>query len=496
MSIPRDQEEVAAFLRGLAGSPPVETHISAVFVGLNDVWKLKKSVRLPYLDFSIAESRHHFLQREFALNRVEAPEIYRGVCAVERGGDGTLVLREEADAKAPVDWVLRMAPIPRANFLDAVAERHALTTQMLDALGDCVVRSHQMRAPVPHWDSFAALKRVAGDSVVAARSAGLPEDYIELWSSAIEPALAGLADWLASRAARGCVRRCHGDLHLGNLCLWRNVPVPFDALEFDEDLATIDIGYDLAFLLMDLDLRVSRSAANRVLNRIVARTGDTDMLRGLPVFMSLRAMVRAYVKAASGEASDGEHYLTRAVAYLRRVPPVVVAIGGLQGTGKSTLARRVAPCLGRAPGALVVRSDELRKRSFGVMPEQHLPPAGYTEVMNAQVSRSLVEAARVAANAGQAVIADATFLDTGLRAAIRQAARDAGCAFVGIWLSAPRKVLEERVRTRRGDASDATLEILRAALAADPGPIDWHMVDAVDADAATDEIWDAVLTRA
>ncbi len=151
--------------------------------------------------------------------------------------------------------------------------------------------------------------------------------------------------WLAARAAAGFVRRCHGDLHLGNLCLWEGAPVAFDALEFDEAMATIDVGYDLGFLLMDLDRRVGRAAANRVMNRYVARTGDAQATGGLPMFLSQRAMVRAHVLAATGGRDEAYKYLRAAEDYVLPRPPFVLAIGGLQGTGKSTVARRVAPDL-------------------------------------------------------------------------------------------------------------------------------------------------------
>ncbi len=185
--------------------------------------------------------------------------------------------------------------------------------------------------------------------------------------------------WRDARAAAGFVRRCHGDLHLGNLCLWRGRPVLFDALEFDEALATIDVAYDLAFLLMDLEHRLDRAAANRVLNRYVARTGDADLVGGLPAFLSMRAMVRAHVEARSGHADRVDAYLADASAVSEPAAPVVIAIGGLPGTGKSTLARALAPALGAAPGALVLRSDEIRKRQHGVQPEQRLPQSAYTE---------------------------------------------------------------------------------------------------------------------
>src|SRR5689334_9320589 len=138
MSIPREQQEVAAFLKGSVGAEPVETHISAVFVGPDTAWKLKKAVRLPFLDFTTVEARRRFLQPELELNRRSAQVIYRDVAAIVRESDGTLSLTTDPGGRLPLDWVLRMAPIPKDAFLDAVAARDGLTATLLDALGDCV----------------------------------------------------------------------------------------------------------------------------------------------------------------------------------------------------------------------------------------------------------------------------------------------------------------------------------------------------------------------
>ncbi len=135
VTIPQDQQAVAQFLRQLAGAPPVETHISAVFVGPETVWKLKRAVRLPFLDFTTLPARRHFLQREYALNHPAAPEIYRDVAAVVRNGDGTLALTTEPGAQPPLDWVLRMAPVPQADFFDAIAARGGLSGKLY-AWGD------------------------------------------------------------------------------------------------------------------------------------------------------------------------------------------------------------------------------------------------------------------------------------------------------------------------------------------------------------------------
>ncbi len=377
-----------------------------------------------------------------------------------------------------------MARVPAGDFLDAVAAAGGLTPELLDALGDAVAAFHRALPPAAATDAVAAMRHVADGNAQSAHDAGLPEEAVRSWLAGIRMALDGIAPWLARRRRDGFVRRAHGDLHLGNLCLWQGRPVPFDALEFDEAMATIDLGYDLAFLLMDLDRRVSRAAANRVLNRYVARTGDAALTIGLPPFLSLRAMVRAHVEAKRGNAEVAAHYLAAAAGYLRPKPPVVVAIGGLPGSGKSTLARALAPELGRAPGALVLRSDEIRKRQHGVAPEERLPQAAYSEPASEAVFAELAALARETAAGGHAVIADATFIDTRHRTLVEAAARAAGVPFLGLWLEAPLAELEARIAGRQRDASDATVAVLRAASESHPRAGDWIAIDAASPEAA------------
>ncbi len=431
-----------------------------MFVGADTVWKLKRAVRLTFLDFTPLDARRHFLERELALNAAAAPGLYRDVVPIVRTTDG-LAIGGEGEV---VDWVLRMAPIPPADFLLARVEL-GLPDSLLDALGDMVAADHARRAPAADQDGGHPGRNARGNAR-AARDSGLPEAKVTEWLRLCERALDELAPLLAARARAGKLRRAHGDLHLGNICIWHGAPAPFDALEFDEAMATIDLGYDLAFLLMDLDRRAGRAAANRVLNRYVARTGDAELVRTLPPFLSRRAMVRAHVTGDIG-------YLDAALGYLRPAPTRVVAIGGLPGTGKSTLARALAPTLGAAPGALVLRSDEIRKRLHGVAPEQRLPSDAYTPAANARTDAALIDGIRAAA--GHAVIADATFLSPALRSAVAAAS---GPAFTGIWLKAPIEELERRVAARTGDASDATIGVLHRLAAVDSRPDTWHLVAA------------------
>ena len=479
MPIVPAQAEAVAYLTRLAGRPPIETHISYVFVGTDTVWKLKKAVRLSFVDFTRVADRRRFAERELELNAPAAPGLYRDVVPLCRRADGSLRLGEPGGDGEACDWVLRMAPVPPEDFLDAIAAADRLTPALVDALADGVAAYHQMLPPLR--DRLPAMHQILLGNVPSALAAGLPAEAVYAWRDACLAALEAIAPWAAERASDGFVRRGHGDLHLGNLCIWQERPVPFDALEFDETLATIDVAYDLAFLLMDLDHRVNRAAANRVLNRYVARTGDAGLVCGLPVFMSVRAMVRAHVEARSGHPRPvWQRYLDGAVAYLHPATPAVVAIGGLPGSGKSTLARMLAPLLGRAPGALVLRSDEIRKRQHGVAPEHRLCNAAYTEAASVAVFAALSEDVRRAASGGQSVVADATFINPAHRDAVAATARAVGVPFYGYWLDAPLEELERRIAGRSSDASDATIAVLRNAAAADRGALDWRVVPGDD----------------
>src|SRR5690606_29005512 len=249
-----------------------------------------------------------------------------------------------------------------------------------------------------------------------------------------------------------------GDLHLRNICLVEGKPTLFDALEFDEALASIDVLYDLAFLLMDLGYRGLDALAAVTFNRYLEATEDHGGLAALPLFLSARAAIRAHVTASTAQsaaaaardklAAGARRYLDLALRFLDPPRPRLVAVGGLSGTGKSTLARKLAPLVGPFPGAVVLRSDVIRKELAGVDRLPRLGPEGCDPAMTRRVYETLRTRAAAILRAGHAAIADAVYARPEERAALEAAARAAGAPFTGLWLEAPVEALEQRISGR------------------------------------------------
>jgi predicted kinase len=285
------------------------------------------------------------------------------------------------------------------------------------------------------------------------------------------------------------VRQCHGDLHLRNIVLLDGRPTLFDGVEFNDQIACTDVLYDLAFLLMDLWRRALPRHANVVWNRYLSDTGDVNGLSLLPLFLSCRAAVRAKTSAtaarlqADARRSDelqalAREYLAMAEGLLIPQVPCLIAIGGFSGTGKSTLAFGLAPSVGAVPGAVVIRSDEIRKRLCGVSPLDRLGPEGYSSEMSERVYATVRERARATIRQGHSAIADAVYARPADRLAIENVAADMSVPFVGIWLEMPVATLVTRAEQRQHDPSDANADVIRLQHQQGTGAMTWHRVEA------------------
>ena len=294
---------------------------------------------------------------------------------------------------------------------------------------------------------------------------------------------------LDARRQTGFVRHCHGDLHLRNIVLIDRRPTLFDGVEFNDEISCIDVMYDLAFLIMDLWRRDLPRHANTILNGYLADTGDFGGLLPLPLFLSCRAAVRAKTSATAASLQTevsrrGElrqlarDYLRMADQFLRARDGGLIAIGGLSGTGKSTLARALAPAVGPVPGAIVLRSDEIRKELCGVSASTRLGPEGYSEGLTQRVYATLGERAAQVLDRRHSAIVDAVFSRSADRDAMKRVACAAKVPFVGLWLDAPHSVMADRVHHRGPDASDADARVIRAQQAQDTGPVTWRRIDA------------------
>lgn len=487
-----DQRDVIAFLRdpkshGVASVDEIETHCAHVFLVGDLVYKLKRAVRFAFLDFSSVAGRREACESEIRLNRRTAPTIYRRVAAVTREANGELALDGTG---APVDWLVEMNRFDQSLLFDRLADAHRLEESVLRGLADAIAEFHQAAEVRLDKGGAAGLAMVIDGNMETLRhSCPAVFSASELgrleagWRDALER-YAVIAD---ARRDDGLVRWCHGDLHLRNICLIENRPTLFDGIEFNPDIACIDVLYDLAFLLMDLRHRGLIDQANLVLNRYLARTEDYAGTALLPLFQSLRAGIRAMVSAIEAEEgqvalrAEARDYLELAFAYLEIAPPVLVAIGGLSGTGKSTLAGALASGLSVPPGALVLRSDMVRKHSHGVAPEERLPPEAYSQPANRAVYVRLIELARQCLAAGRAVIVDAVFARESERVSIAAVAKDFAVPFTGLWLEAPPTLLRDRVEVRAraaADASDATAQIVENQHDYALGDIAWCRLDA------------------
>jgi predicted kinase len=276
---------------------------------------------------------------------------------------------------------------------------------------------------------------------------------------------------------------------LRNIVLLDGKPTLFDGVEFNDEISCTDVFYDLAFLLMDLWRRRLPRHANAVWNRYLVETADIDGVALLPLFLSCRAAVRAKTSATAAELQRdaqrrGElegmarEYLAMADHLLHPPPPCLVAVGGFSGSGKSTLALGLAPSVGAVPGAVVLRSDETRKRLYGVPPLQRLGPEGYAPNVSERVYSTLAEQAALVLRAGHSVIVDAVYTRAADRRVIEQVAEAASMPFLGLWLDAPESLLIDRTARRRNDASDADANVVRMQRDQDTGDIRWGRLDA------------------
>ncbi|MBI5261306.1 MAG: AAA family ATPase [Bradyrhizobium sp.] len=484
------QERVFAYLTDPAvhpGTLRIDTHAASVFLEGDRALKIKRAVHFPFLDYSTLEKRKAACEEEIRINRPFAPRIYRGVVAITQDPDGLL----SVDGKGvPIEFAVEMSRFDEQQTLDHLSKAGPLDAKLASDIADAISVSH---AIAPGADAARWIKSIP--ALIDSNTAGLqngarfPASEIEDLGRTSHEIFACVRGLLEERGRSGHVRRCHGDLHLANIVLIADRPVLFDAIEFDPTIASVDVLYDLAFPLMDLLRYGQPLAANVVLNRYLGTTSVENLegLAALALFLSMRAAIRAQVLIArlerpnadhAGSLADAHEYFKLAQSLIRPPAPRLIAIGGLSGTGKSVLARALAPFVAPQPGAVVFRSDVLRKQLFGVGETERLPADAYRREAGEQVYATLLRRANSVLAHGHSAIVDAVFAQEDERTAVAKIASELRVPLSAFFLVADLAIRQARVGHRQGDASDATPEVAALQEQYSIGSVGWTIIDA------------------
>lgn len=469
-----------------------QTHISWIILTGPFAYKVKKPVDFGFLDFSTLERRKHFCEQELQLNRRLAPGLYLDVLPIGAGQEAP----ELGGSQHIFEYCIKMIQFADNDLLESRLSANDFDAAWMDDLAGAIAAFHKHAKQSADIASFGA-----PDYLMQHIQASI--DTAQRHPEAIDAALlqcirrqAGqriqqLHGLFSRRISQGRIRDCHGDLHLGNIALFRGRPTPFDCIEFNPEYRAIDTLSDAAFLLMDCDARGRADLAFRFLSRYLECNGDYAGMPLLPLFLSYRAGVRGKVAcllcedASAGDAvkngklAEAVHHFTLAAHYLRTSPPACLyAIGGLSGSGKSHLS-----LLGCGPArAVIIRTDATRKRIATLHPQLPL----YSDAMHRLTYQTMFDAAAVVLQAGWSVILDATFLSPQERQRARAVAEAAGVPFRFLWLDIPEQDLHRNIRQRRlqgDDISDADLEVLQAQLAGYKRPAEdgIHFLTSADA---------------
>ena len=378
------EAEITAWLKGRS-ERSIETACARIFLAGEVAWKLKRNVDLGYVDFSTREKRKWALDRELAFNKTAAPDIYRAVRTITREADGSLAFE---GAGKPLEYALEMRRFDDGAVLSA--DPSAIDGEMADALGRTIAGFHAA-APMRPNGGLSALEWTINSNAGLLRDlkGQLGEDRVETMVAATFAELERQRPLLAARTKAGFARRCHGDLHLANILIEDGAPVLFDCIEFNDLLSDLDIQYDLAFLLMDLDFRGRRDAGVRVLSAYMDQAARSfgpmlwEGLAALPLMMAVRAGVRAHVSMHAGDVELSKAYVDAAIAHLS--PPSADAGGGRRvfrhgqdqlradrragdgpfaGRGGDPDRRGAEATGGRRPGRSAGRPRSTRRRSM------------------------------------------------------------------------------------------------------------------------------------
>lgn len=455
----------------------MQTHVSYVFLTGDYAYKVKKPVNFGFLDFSTLEARQHFCLEEIAMNRQNAPEIYLEVLPITQTDNEQFELNGTGQA---AEYVIKMREFPQDDLFISLFEQGKLTESHMEELGKIVAQFHSLAQTNDYIRSFGEVAQVRQaideNYQQTEKYIGGPQtqEQFDATKQFTDTFFDQQQELFKSRIEHDKIKECHGDLHLRNICLWKNKIQLFDRIEFNEPFRFVDVMYDIAFAVMDLEARGKKELGNAFLNTYVEQTGDWLGLQVLPLYLSRQAYVRAKVtsfllddpgvpEAAKKEAmTTAADYYKLAWSYTQQRQGKLILMSGLSGSGKTTVARHLAHQL----GAIQLRSDAVRKHLAGIALQEKGGAELYSEEMNQKTYDRLLDLAIKIAKQGWTVILDAKYDREATRAKAIAQSKNHQLPLEIIHCHAPESILRDRLLARTNDVSDATADLLNQQKAA------------------------------
>jgi hypothetical protein len=454
----------------------IQTHVSYVLLTGDYAYKLKKSVNFGFLNYSTLELRKHFCEEELRLNQRGAAELYLEVMPIT--GDQNQY--QLGDSGKPVEYALKMRQFPQESLFITLFEQGKLSETHMEELGRVVAQYHATAETSDYIRKFGEVAQVRQsideNYEQTKKYIGGPqtEAQFEETKQYTDNFFTERSQLFTSRVQNNWIRECHGDLHLRNICLWHDKILLFDCIEFNEPFRFVDVMYEAAFTVMDLEARQRKDLGNAFLNTYVEQTGDWEGLQVLPLYLSRQAYVRAKVNSfllddpgvpatvKDEAAATSAGYYRQAWEYTKPRQGQLMLMSGLSGSGKSTVARQLA----RTLGAIHLRSDAVRKHLGGIPLQQRGGNELYTDEMTQKTYERLLDLGVMLANQGFSVILDAKYDRQQLRAKAIAQAELHQLPLQILHCAAPLEMIRERLQTRSGDIADATADLLTAQQAA------------------------------
>ena len=428
-----------------------ETHISHLFFAGDLVYKIKKAVRHPFLDFSTSSKRRHFLSEELRLNRRLAPSVYLAVVPIVRSPSGW---RLSAEGEA-VEYALMMRRLPEKRMLSFLLDTHQVTSEMIRDLAELIANFHLTAPPARRmepqrhltvleklWnDNMAELQPFVGDLI--------DRDVYRILARFGTDFLRDYRGLLTRRAEQGRIRDIHGDLHCEHICFAPEGVQIFDCIEFSSQLRCGDLAADVGFFLMDLEIRGGKALAKTFLDRYCALLEDPELPLLLPFYECYRALVQGKLNAVRPQDKAGS-----AMRYFRHAAritweplrPFLVLLCGLTGSGKTTLAEQLSERLNLP----VFSSDAIRKSV--VARPGHENTSMNVEIHHQSVTEKtygkIVREAEKQILGGRGAILDATFAQRANREKVSRMAAKHNVPVFLIHCSATDAIIKERLARR------------------------------------------------